>query len=64
MNVDLTELQRIARTIAEDCRDDTHRREGQPFTGHHVAVAFGEDNAKLAALAGIVAALIDELITT
>lgn len=44
----------ITREIAQDCKDDTDRREGEAFTGANVAAALGETSAMIAVLANIV----------
>lgn len=43
----------VVQEIQRDMLIDTHRREGQPLTGHNVAVALGELSATCSALAQI-----------
>ena len=54
-------IQRILRDIHDDMANDAARFDGQPFTGRTVAEYFGCQGAAIAALANIVAEVVEVL---
>jgi hypothetical protein len=50
----------VLRMIPEDMEADTHRREGQPFNGQTLGAALAEVSATIAALAKIVALMLED----
>jgi hypothetical protein len=51
---------RVLKMIPEDMEADTQRREGQPLNGRTVAAALGEISATIAALAKVVALMMED----